>query len=159
MTDPRQIQAQAQQYMERLEQLDQQIKLLSQQREVALNAINETSRAISTLQEYKALKEDEELLVPIGGDTFLKAKAVDDKAAIIGVGSDVLIEKDTDRVIEQLSDRAKVIEETGNKITSGIAELTQEAEALSKRLEELRHMSAQPSGPPPPVIRPPNMGD
>ncbi len=146
--------------MGRMEQIEQQLQMLSQQRELMLTAYQENQRAQSTLKEYKELQSGEEMLVPVGGDTFIKATAMDDKNTLIGVGSDVLIEKDIDKAIEQLDERLEKIQDTEKKVVDNINQLSKEGQALNSMLEQLKMQAMQAQQEPPsPIIRPDQFDD
>lgn len=56
-------------------------------------AIADLTYAMATLEGLEKEKEDSELLVPVGGSSFVRTKLADPNKVIVGVGAGVSIEK------------------------------------------------------------------
>ena len=73
--------------------LEQTAEALQQRISMVNAAITDISYANMTLDGIEAEKENAELLVPIGGSSYVKVKLADSNKVIIGLGSGVSIEK------------------------------------------------------------------
>ncbi len=67
---------------------------------VTLNNVMNTRSTVENLK--KGVKEDDEILVPIGGYVNIKASIKETKKVLLNVSQDVVIEKDLDGAIEFL---------------------------------------------------------
>lgn len=126
-----------------------QLENLSQQQELIRGSIDEHLRAKETLENYLKIGKDEELLVPVGAGVFIKTKTGDQKEALTGIGTGIVLEKDIQEVIkrldgqlEQLKKSAKELASQAEKISVAVEELTRSAQ---QQYEELQR-SAGPGG-------------
>ena len=113
-------------------------------RELSLvnSSISNLSTAKSTLEAIKNLKEKNELLVPIGGNIFLKANLKDKDSVLAGIGPELLLKKDLksatktiDEQVDELTDARKKMEDRIRELSDKMAKLEPE---LRKFSEELR---------------------
>ena len=87
--------------------------------------------AQSTLQGIKDQKPDLQLLIPIGGNTYVKAKLDDPKAVITGIGADVALEKGIEEAQESMNTQLTEFEKVR-------ASLQQQLVQVAGRLEQNR---------------------
>jgi prefoldin alpha subunit len=130
-------QEELQQAMMRLEIIKAQLESLSQQGELFELTANELERAKETLSNIKDLDPDKEILIPIGGDTFIFAKISGVKKILIGIGASTIIEQDTDKAITQLEERLDNLNKTNQNIYQTITTLSQQANDLNIKVQEL----------------------
>jgi len=76
--------------------------LLKQQELVGLT-LEESLRSKETLTRYREAGPGEELLVPIGANSFLFARVGDPQKAIVGIGSDIAVEDSAQNAIDRLT--------------------------------------------------------
>ncbi len=119
-----------------LENIKQQIVTLKDQFEILYLAVNEHQQAIDTLNGFKNLTDDNELLIPIGGDLLVFAKVKDVSKVIINIGAGIAMEDKLDDAITKLNSRIVKIEENKNKLNSTIENLQSQAMMLSSNIEE-----------------------
>ncbi|ADG13626.1 prefoldin, alpha subunit [Methanocaldococcus infernus ME] len=114
-----------------LEMYSKQIEAI--QKEIASVRVlkNEINKAIETLSNVKV---DEETLIPVGPGVYLKAKVIDDKA-LLGVKSDIYIEKSLSESIEDLK---KSYEELDNVEKEGLKRLNELSKVIAELKEELQ---------------------
>lgn len=94
-----------------LEIYNQQLQMI-QSEITSIRALkSEIMNSIKTIENIKA---DEETLIPVGPGVFLKAKIVDDKA-LIGVKSDIYVEKSFNEVIEDLKKSVEDLDKAEKK--------------------------------------------
>ena len=100
---------------------------------------NEINKAIETLSNVKV---DEETLIPVGPGVYLKTKIVDDKT-LLGVKSDIYVEKPISESIEDLKksyEEFDKVEKEGlkklNELSKVIAELKEEIQKEAEKMEK-----------------------
>ena len=111
--------------LEKQEQaLQQQLSLLSSQSQgVNISKV--------TMEEFKNIDSEHEILLPIGSNAFTKAKLVDPKKVLVQVSSDILIEKGIEAGVESM----KKMLDNYDTITKNV---NQQLIEVQKRLNEIR---------------------
>lgn len=131
-----QVDSKLQQSMVALEMQKGYIESLTNQIEMIQLAMNEHVKAKETLSQYMKLKEGNELLVPIGANSFIYAKKTKAKKAIIGIGANVTIEEDLDKAVERIENKLQNLQKTGDELTQQLANVQQQATALSEKIRK-----------------------
>jgi prefoldin alpha subunit len=116
-----------------LEMYKAQAESLAEQRQIVTFSLEEYSRARDTLGKWKDAAEGAELLVPVGGNSFVFAKVADNKKALVGIGSGVTVERSLDEAIKTLETRINELAEASKKLTESLTML----EARSSQLSQL----------------------
>lgn len=118
------------QLMGEYEFLRQQVENLGQTLEVLETSLAELRIVKDSLGKIKEEGSDNEVLVPIGGESFLKAKITDTDNVIQSIGAGVSVKKTTAQAVESLGERIEkyeqLKEDTSKRLQEGI-----------KRLEEI----------------------
>ncbi len=94
-----------------LEMYRAQLETFDQQYEFLAATLRDHGRAKETMAGYKDAKEGSETLIPIGGNSFLFAKAFAPDTAIVGLGADIAIETSMDEALTKMDERIEEIEE------------------------------------------------
>ena len=100
-------------------------------------AITDLTYANATLDGIEKEKENVEMLVPIGGSSYVKVKLADSNKIIVGMGSGVSVEKPFADAKATLKERLDELEKT---MTSAQQQFSQVAERINTgrgRLESL----------------------
>ncbi|ENN96598.1 prefoldin subunit alpha [Methanocaldococcus villosus KIN24-T80] len=125
--------------MKNLEQKAMAYEMYSQQLQAIQNEIasiralkNEINKTIETIENIKL---DEETLIPVGPGVFLKAKIIEDKA-LLGIKSDLFIEKPFNETIEKLKNKLDELDKVEKEGIKRIEELSKIILELRKELEE-----------------------
>ena len=113
-----------------------QMATLARQEEILRISLQEYMRSKETLLRFRNLEEGKELLIPIGGDTFIYAKVSDSKKAMIGIGVDLIVDRSTDDAIKALDDKIEQMKDVSKKVAERMAETEQVAQALSMKVQE-----------------------
>ncbi len=116
-------------------QLNQQrMEALQQQANLIQLSLNELDNALKALTTLEGKGEGQELLVPIGADSFVHARLAEPDKAIIGLGAGVSVEKsfaDSRGIIQgRRSELEKVLLDTSgaiDQVASELVRLEQEA--------------------------------
>jgi prefoldin alpha subunit len=104
---------------EELRQLSVELRLLEQTAEAIQSRVNmvntvitDLSYAAMTLEGLEKEKENSELLVPIGGSSYVRAKLGNPDKVIVGMGAGVSIEKTYPEAKEIVKKRLEDLEKT-----------------------------------------------
>ncbi|HOK28509.1 MAG TPA: prefoldin subunit alpha [Methanomassiliicoccaceae archaeon] len=118
------------QAMSALEVYRIQLKSIAENMQLIQISLEELARARETLSQYKSAEIGSDILVPIGGNSFVFAKASDNTKAIVGIGSGISLEK-------SMEDAIKTMEERSNELTESIRKLSERRQALEAQAEQL----------------------
>ena len=115
-----------------LEMYNQQLQMLQSELVSIRTLRSEIEKSIKTLENINV---DSETLIPVGPGVFLKAKIVDDKA-LIGVKSDIYMEKSFNEVVEDLKKSIEDLNKAEKEGMKKVEELVRVISALRKELQE-----------------------
>ncbi len=113
-----------------LEMYKAQLDTLAKHRELIESSFNEHKRGLETLEEYAAAPEGKEILVPIGGGTYIHA-LVGKKKVMLALGAEYYSEEDFDRAIEEFGKRVDELEASLSKVDESIQQINERATQLS----------------------------
>ncbi|MBN1357942.1 prefoldin subunit alpha [Candidatus Bathyarchaeota archaeon] len=109
-----------------------------QQRIGMINAaITDLTYANMTLENMEKEKDDAELLVPIGGSSYIKVKLASSDTVIVGMGAGVSIEKTLPEAKEIVKERLDELEKTMNSAQQQFAQVAQRINAGRSQLQNL----------------------
>lgn len=97
----------------------------------------ESRTAAETLSGVKAEKRGAEVLVPIGGGSFVRARIEDNEKVIVGIGADVSVEKTIEEAIKDFEERLSELERTRQSVEQQFLQVSQRLEADRERLSQL----------------------
>lgn len=98
-------------------------------------AIAELQMASATLE---GLGEDsEEMLVPIGGGSYVRARLVDREKLIVGIGSDVAVEKTVTEAKDDFNVRVLGLEKARASLQKQLDEASTRADVAQRELRKL----------------------
>lgn len=100
-------------------------------------AMNDLSLADKTLNGLKETKGGSHLLVPIGGNSYIKAKLADPDKVIVGMGAGISIEKTFQEAREVLDKRKEGLNETKQSLQNRFEEVAQKIKDNRAKLQEL----------------------
>jgi len=106
-----------------LDQYRAQLETFQRQQEVLSLSLEELLRAKETMTRYQKAGKGAEVLFPIGANAFLFGTAASPDEAIIGIGSDLLVQESIPKAVERLDGRIKSLQEAVGGLSSRIAEL------------------------------------
>lgn len=132
------------QKVNRLESLNQQLESFKEQIEFIDEKIEEHEKAKKTMKAYSEKEEGADLLVPVGGSSFLQSKVGANSKVIIDLGADVSAEKEVDEAIEILEKRKQEFEEKKEDVEEEHDELEQESQELEQEVrKEYQELQSQ----------------
>jgi prefoldin alpha subunit len=117
--------------------LEQTADTLQQRIGMVNAAITDLTYANMTLDGIATEKENAELLVPIGGNTYVKAKIADTNKIIVGVGAGVSVEKTLLDAKVTLKERLDELEKTMNAAQQQFSQVAERINSGRARLESM----------------------
>jgi len=131
---------------EELRRLSLEIRFLEQTAEAIQSRINMVNAVITdlvyasmALEGLEKEKENSELLVPIGSNSYIKAKLENPDKVIVGMGAGVSVEKTLQEAKEIVKNRQKNLEKTRMSLQQ---QLSQAAEKISEDREKFESLMA-----------------
>jgi prefoldin alpha subunit len=135
---------------EELRRLSMEMRYLEQTAEALQQRINMVNAALTdinyanmTLDGIEKEKENSEMLVPIGGSSYVKVKLADPNKVILGMGSGVSVEKTLPEAKTALKERLDELEKT---MLSAQQQFTQVAERINSGRSRLENLLATREG-------------
>jgi len=94
-------------------------------------SLSELSMTLEAIKTVKGLKPGTDILVPIGSDSFIKAKLATAEKVITGLGADIAAERSSE-------DALKVLETRRTELEQALVRAREELGKLGERMEALR---------------------
>lgn len=123
-------------YKQQLESVDMQLQYLQ-------STLADYQRAKITVEQLVTADENSEILIPIGGGTFVNGSLKNTSNVLIGVGAGIVIEKPVDETLIKLEERIKRIQENLEKIASLGQKIQSDAEELSHKTQQMMEETQQ----------------
>jgi prefoldin alpha subunit len=109
-----------------------------QQRLSMLNAaLTDLTYANMTLESIQQEKENAEMLVPIGGSSYIAVKLADANKVVIGLGAGVSIEKTVPEAKTMVKERLDELQKTQTSIQQQLSQIGERITSDRTRLESL----------------------
>ncbi len=117
--------------------LEQTADALQQRISMVNAALTDINYANMTLDGIEKEKENSEMLVPIGGSSYIKVKLADTSKVILGVGSGVSVEKNLSEAKATLKERLDELEKTMHAAQQQLSQVAERINSGRSRLESL----------------------
>jgi prefoldin alpha subunit len=117
--------------------LEQTAETLQQRISMMNAAMTDLNYANMSLDGIEQEKENAELLVPIGGSSYIKVKLANPDKVVVGMGAGVSIEKTLPEAKEIVKERLGELEKTMRSAQQQFAQVAQRINASRNRLESL----------------------
>ena len=129
---------------EELRKLSVELRLLEQTAESLQQRINMMNAALTdlayanmTIDGIKKEKDNVDLLVPIGGSSYIKVKLANVDTVIVGMGAGVSIEKTLPEAKTIVNERLGELQKTMNSAQQQVAQIVDRINSGRKRLETM----------------------
>ena len=133
-----------QQSLATLELYRAQLQSLAEQQQLVQMSLEENARAKETLSNFKSAPIDSEILVPVGGSSFVFAKIGSNSKAIVSIGSRVSLEKPIEDAMKMIETRINELVETFTKLGERRSAIEAQSSQLSQQLQqEYQRMQSQ----------------
>ena len=113
-----------------------QLEALARQQEIIRLTMDEHSRAKDTITKLAAGKEGEDVLVPIGADSFIHAKISDNRNAVIGMGAGVSFQQSPEEAAKAIDARVDELNRALRKIGERVEQTDLTIQQLSEKIQQ-----------------------
>ena len=120
-----------------LRYLEQTADALQQRISMVNAALTDINYANMTLDGMEKEKENSEMLIPIGGSSYVKVKLADTNKVIIGLGSGVSVEKTLPEAKTILKERLDELEKTMHAAQQQYSQVAERMNSGRSRLESM----------------------
>ena len=117
--------------------LEQTADALQQRISMVNAAVTDINYANMTLDGIEQEKENSEMLIPIGGSSYVKVKLADTNKVIIGMGSGVSVEKTLPEAKATLKERLDELEKTLHSAQQQFSQVAERINSGRSRLESM----------------------
>ncbi len=117
--------------------LEQTADALQQRISMVNAALTDINYANMTLDGIEQEKENSEMLIPIGGSSYVKVKLADTNKVIIGMGSGVSVEKTLPEAKATLKERLDELEKTMHSAQQQFSQVAERLNSGRSRLESM----------------------
>ena len=100
-------------------------------------AISDYTRAKMTLEQLEKTEDNLEILLPIGGSTYIDAKANNTSKVLFDIGAGLVTEKKINDAIKKIDDRINDLQQNLEKISSMMQQLQVDATDISTKAQKL----------------------
>jgi prefoldin alpha subunit len=137
---------QVQEDLVRLDLYRNQLSSLLQQHQYLAASRSDHLRARETLEGLDRAESHTEILIPLGGETFVRGTPNLNAPILLGMGSGVLAELDRAKVTELLSQRLTQIDKAAQEMENQMRQLEERIGLLSERLESIAREQSRDAG-------------
>jgi prefoldin alpha subunit len=113
-----------------------QLESLAEEEKAVKTSLEGNTRARGTLKKYKEADEGADILVPVGGDSFVYAKVSSSERVLVGLGSGITVEKSVDSALETIDKRIEELREITKDISEKRSSMEAEHANLTQRIQE-----------------------
>ena len=117
--------------------LEQTAETLQQRIGMINAAIRDLTYADMTLESIEKEEKNADLLVPIGGSSYVKAKLADKEKIVVGMGAGVSVEKPLPEAKQIFKERLDELEKTMNSAQQQFAQIAQRINTGRNQLQSL----------------------
>ncbi|MEM2419674.1 MAG: prefoldin subunit alpha [Candidatus Bathyarchaeia archaeon] len=132
---------------EELRKLSVEMRILEQTAEALQARINMVNAVITdltyanmTLEGLEKQKENTELLIPIGGNSFIRARLENPDRITVGIGAGVSVEKNIQEAKEIIRKRLEDLEKSRTSLQQQLSQVIDKINEDRERFEELAVM-------------------
>jgi prefoldin alpha subunit len=128
---------QVQEDLARLDAYRNQLNALLQQHQYLSASRAEHERARTTLEALEGVPSDREILIPVGGEAYLRGSPSPSTRVLIGIGDGYVVEVERAKATEVLAERLGKIQQATGEIEGQVRTLEERIQQLSQRLDAL----------------------
>ena len=123
-----------------------QLEGIGEQQQLIQMSIEELTRAKVSLTDVIKSEVGDDVLIPVGSASFVKAKVSDNKNALIGVGTGITMEKPIEDAMMLIEKRLQEMLDAGKKLHESRQIIEMKAAQLNQVLEaEYQRMGGAPA--------------
>ena len=118
-----------------MESYKERVDALSRQVQVLRVSLDEVTMASDAIKAFRDAKDGDEILVPVGAMSFIPVKVTGNRNVVVGVGSNVSVEKDVEGSIEYMDANGAEINEALKKTVEALNEAQNALSELSAAIQ------------------------
>ena len=120
-----------------IEYYKEQLSSIDMQGQYLQAAIADFYKAKLTVEQLDKADDESEILIPIGGGTFLNGSLKDSSKVLVDIGAGLITEKTIDDAIKKIGERIKDLQENQEKLMSMAQKMQNEATELSQKTQQM----------------------
>ena len=124
-------------YFTLIEQYKEQINSIEMQSSYIQAIINEYNKVKITLEQIVKIEKGSEILLPLGGSTFIEANIINPSKVLFDIGAGIVIEKTSNDAIKKIDERIVDLQKNQEKILTIMQNLQNEAMEVSAKAQKL----------------------
>ena len=129
--------AEVSRYLALLEMYKEQIESLANQSQIIQAMIEEYNRTKITLDKISNVEDGTEVLLSVGGGTFVNANVKDTKKVVYNIGADILVEKTIEEAVKSIDERIDLLYNNLQKVVETTQKLEEAATQISEKVQEM----------------------
>jgi prefoldin alpha subunit len=114
----------------------QRVESLSRQVQVLRVSLDEVTMASEALKAFKDAKEGDEIMVPVGANSFITVKVTSNRNVIVDIGSDISVEKNPESAIEYMGANIAEISEALKKTMEALSDSQNALNSLTAAIQQ-----------------------
>ena len=119
-----------------MESYKERVEALSRQVQVLRVSLEEVTMSSDALKAFKNAKEGDEIMVPVGASSFITVKVTSNRNVVVGIGSNISVEKDIDDAIGYMDANNAEIAEALKKSAEALNEAQQALTTISNAVQQ-----------------------
>jgi len=119
-----------------IEQYKEQINSMEMQSSYLQAIINEYNKVKLTLEQIVKIDKGSEVLLPLGGSTYIEANITNPSKVLFDIGAGVVTEKKSTDAISKIDKRLEELQKTQEKLLTIIQNLQNEATEVSAKAQK-----------------------
>lgn len=119
-----------------MESYKERVEALSRQVQVLRVSLEEVTMSSDALKAFKNAKEGDEIMVPVGASSFITVKVTSNRNVVVGIGSNISVEKDIDDAISYMDANNAEIAEALKKSAETLNEAQQALTTISNAVQQ-----------------------
>ncbi len=124
-------------YLTLIEYYKEQINSVEYQMQYVQFALAEYNKAKLTIESLQNTEHTTEMMVPIGGGTFLPASCSNTKSVLFDIGAGYVMEKSNKDAIKKIDKRIEELQRNQEHLQSMMQKLQTEVSEISQKAQEL----------------------
>ena len=124
-------------YMALIEQYKEQMNSLEMQSSYLQAAIADYNKAKITLENLSNADTETEILLPIGGSTYIDAATKNTSKVLFNIGGEIMTEKTSEDAIKKIDKKIENLQKTQEKLIEMMQNLQNEAAEVTAKAQKI----------------------
>ena len=120
-----------------IEYYKEQLNAIDYQTQFMQAALADYYKAKITIGQLHKADENSEILIPVGGGTFINGSIKGASKVLVDIGAGLVTEKTIDDALKKIDERIKNLQEKQEKLLSTAQKLQVESDELSQKTQKL----------------------